>query len=75
MCIRDRHPLIDKYADRIQNMDAIRSYRAECAKKTEFERTQLVKDKTGLKIEGLEAVNPVNGKKIPIFLADYVMMG
>ena len=47
----------------------------ECAKKTEFERTQLVKDKTGVKIEGLEAVNPVNGKKIPIFIADYVMMG
>ena len=75
MVMAPEHPLIDKYADRIQNMDAIRSYRAECAKKTEFERTQLVKDKTGLKIEGLEAVNPVNGKKIPIFLADYVMMG
>ncbi|HAL60109.1 MAG TPA: hypothetical protein DCP64_12260, partial [Sarcina sp.] len=50
-------------------------YRDECAKKTEFERTQLVKDKTGLKIEGLEAVNPVNGETIPIFIADYVMMG
>ena len=69
------HPLIDKYADRISNMDAIKAYRTECAKKTEFERTQLVKDKTGVKIEGLEAVNPVNGKKIPIFIADYVMMG
>ena len=69
------HPLIDKYADRISNMDAIKAYRSECAKKTEFERTQLVKDKTGVKIEGLEAVNPVNGKKIPIFIADYVMMG
>ncbi len=56
-------------------MDAIKAYRTECAKKTEFERTQLVKDKTGVKIEGLEAVNPVNGKKIPIFIADYVMMG
>ena len=56
-------------------MDAIKAYRSECAKKTEFERTQLVKDKTGVKIEGLEAVNPVNGKKIPIFIADYVMMG
>ena len=69
------YPLIDKYADRISNMDAIKAYRTECAKKTEFERTQLVKDKTGVKIEGLEAVNPVNGKKIPIFIADYVMMG
>lgn len=75
MVMAPEHPLIDKYAGRIQNMDAIRSYRAECAKKTEFERTQLVKEKTGLKIEGIEAVNPVNGKKIPIFLADYVMMG
>ena len=75
MVMAPEHPLIDKYADRISNMDAIKEYRAECAKKTEFERTQLVKDKTGVKIEGLEAVNPVNGKKIPIFIADYVMMG
>ena len=75
MVMAPEHPLIDKYADRISNMDAIKAYRSECAKKTEFERTQLVKDKTGVKIEGLEAVNPVNGKKIPIFIADYVMMG
>ncbi|MBR4760470.1 MAG: leucine--tRNA ligase [Lachnospiraceae bacterium] len=75
MVMAPEHPLIDKYADRISNMDAIENYRNECAKKTEFERTQLVKDKTGVKIEGLEAVNPLNGKKIPIFIADYVMMG
>ena len=75
MVMAPEHPLIDKYVDRISNMDAIKAYRTECAKKTEFERTQLVKDKTGVKIEGLEAVNPVNGKKIPIFIADYVMMG
>ena len=75
MVMAPEHPLIDKYADRISNMDAIKAYRTECAKKTEFERTQLVKDKTGVKIEGMEAVNPVNGKKIPIFIADYVMMG
>ena len=75
MVMAPEHPLIDKYADRISNMDAIKAYRTECAKKTEFERTQLVKDKTGVKIEGLEAVNPVNGKKIPIYIADYVMMG
>ena len=75
MVMAPEHPLIDKYADRISNMEAIKAYRTECAKKTEFERTQLVKDKTGVKIEGLEAVNPVNGKKIPIFIADYVMMG
>ena len=75
MVMAPEHPLIDKYADRISNMDAIKAYRTEGAKKTELERTQLVKAKTGVKIEGLEAVNPVNGKKIPIFIADYVMMG
>ena len=75
MVIAPEHPLIDKYADRIGNFDAIKAYREECAKKTEFERTQLVKDKTGVRIEGLEAINPVNGKKIPIYIADYVMMG
>ncbi len=75
MVVAPEHPIIDKYADRVGNMDAIKAYREECAKKTEFERTQLVKDKTGLKVEGLEAVNPVNGRKIPIFIADYVMMG
>ena len=75
MVIAPEHPLIDKYADRLSNMDAIEAYRMECNKKTEFERTQLVKDKTGVKLEGLEAINPINGKKIPIFIADYVMMG
>ena len=75
MVIAPEHPMIDKYQDRIQNMDAVAAYRAECNKKTEFERTQLVKDKTGVKLNGLEAVNPLNGKKIPIFIADYVMMG
>ena len=75
MVIAPEHPLIDKYADRITNMDEIKAYRDECAKKTEFERTQLVKEKTGVCIQGLEGVNPVNGKKIPIYIADYVMMG
>ncbi len=75
MVIAPEHPLIDKYANRIANMDEVKTYRAECAKKTEFERTQLVKDKTGVKLQGIEAVNPVNGKKIPVFIADYVMMG
>ena len=75
MVIAPEHPLIDKYKDRISNMDAIENYRTECQKKTEFERTQLVKDKTGVKIEGLIGIDPVNGKKIPIFIADYVMMG
>ena len=75
MVIAPEHPLIDRYDDRIGNMDEIEAYRKECAKKTEFERTQLVKDKTGVKIDGLLAVNPVNGKEIPVFIADYVMMG
>ena len=75
MVIAPEHPLINKYADRITNMDEIKAYREECAKKTEFERTQLVKEKTGVCIQGLEGVNPVNGKKIPIYIADYVMMG
>ncbi len=75
MVMAPEHPLIDKYAKKIGNMADIENYRAECAKKTEFERTQLVKDKTGVRIDGLEAVNPVNGKKIPIYISDYVMMG
>ena len=75
MVMAPEHPMIDKYADRISNMDAITEYRKECAKKTEFERTQLVKDKTGVKIDGLSGINPVNGKEIPIYISDYVMMG
>ncbi|MGN1316955.1 MAG: leucine--tRNA ligase [Acutalibacteraceae bacterium] len=75
MVMAPEHPLIDKYAEKIGNMADIENYRTECAKKTEFERTQLVKDKTGVRIDGLEAVNPVNGKKIPIYISDYVMMG
>ena len=75
MVMAPEHPLIDKYADRISNMDEVEKYRIECGKKTEFERTQLVKDKTGVKLSGLTAVNPVNGKEIPIFISDYVMMG
>ncbi|MBP5273080.1 MAG: leucine--tRNA ligase, partial [Clostridia bacterium] len=75
MVMAPEHPMIDKYRERIANMDAIEAYRKECAKKTEFERTQLVKDKTGVKIEGLTAINPVNDTEVPIFVADYVMMG
>ena len=75
MVIAPEHPLIDKLADRIGNMDAVLAYREEASHKTEFERTQLVKDKTGVRIEGLTAVNPVSGKEIPIFISDYVMMG
>ena len=75
MVMAPEYPMIDKYADRIANMDEITGYRKECAKKTEFERTQLVKEKTGVKIDGLSGINPVNGKEIPIYISDYVMMG
>ncbi|MBP3322068.1 MAG: leucine--tRNA ligase, partial [Clostridia bacterium] len=75
MVIAPEHPLIEKNRARITNIDALDAYKEACAKKTEFERTQLTKDKTGVKIEGLSAVNPVNGKEIPIFISDYVMMG
>lgn len=75
MVIAPEHPIIDENSSMISNMDEISAYRAECAKKTEFERTQLVKDKTGVKIDGLTAINPVNGKEIPVYISDYVMMG
>ena len=75
MVMAPEHPLLDKYKDRIENWAEVEAYRAECAKKTEFERTQLVKDKTGVRLQGFTAVNPVNNKQIPIFIADYVMMG
>ncbi len=75
MVIAPEHPLIDKYAERIANMDAVIDYRNECAKKTEFERTQLVKDKTGVCLDGISAINPITGKNIPVYIADYVMMG
>ena len=75
MVMAPEHPLIDKYASKIGNMDEVLAYRAECAKKTEFERTQLVKDKTGVRLSGFSAINPVNNKEIPIYISDYVMMG
>ncbi len=75
MVIAPEHPIIEKYRDKIANIDALDAYKAECAKKSEFERTQLVKDKTGVKIEGLTAINPLTNKEIPVYVADYVMMG
>ncbi len=75
MVIAPEHPLIDKYKDMLKNFDEVTAYRDECAKKTEFERTQLVKDKTGVKLDGINAINPITGKEIPVFIADYVMMG
>lgn len=75
MVIAPEHPIIEKYRDSIANIAELDAYKAECAKKSEFERTQLVKDKTGVKINGFTAVNPVTGKEIPIYISDYVMMG
>ncbi len=75
MVIAPEHPIIEKYQDKIANISELNSYREECSKKTEFERTQLIKDKTGVKIDGLTAINPLNNKEIPIYISDYVMMG
>lgn len=75
MVIAPEHPIIEKYRGSIANIDALDAYKAECAKKSEFERTQLVKDKTGVKIDGLTAINPVTEKEVPIYISDYVMMG
>ena len=75
MVIAPEHPIIQKYRDRIDNIAELDAYKTECAKKSEFERTQLVKDKTGVKIDGLTGINPVTGKEIPIYISDYVMMG
>ena len=75
MVMAPEHPMLDKYKDMISNFDEVENYRTECSKKTEFERTQLVKDKTGVKLQGFVGINPVNGKEIPIFISDYVMMG
>ncbi len=75
MVIAPEHPMLERVREKITNFDAIEAYREECAKKTEFQRTQLNKDKTGVKIEGICGINPLNGKEIPIYIADYVMMG
>ena len=74
MVISPEHPLIEKWADKISNMDAVRAYQTEAAKKSDFDRTEMNKDKTGVKLEGVRAINPVNGTEIPIFISDYVLM-
>ncbi len=74
MVISPEHPLIEKWADKLSNMDAIREYQAAAARKSDFERTEVAKDKTGVKLEGINAINPVNNKEIPIFISDYVLV-
>ena len=75
MVMAPEHPFIKKYEYKIQNMDEIKGYQEESKKKTEFERVQLAKGKTGVELKGLTALNPVNGEEVPIWVADYVMMG
>ena len=74
MVMSPEHPFIQKWADKISNLDAVRAYQDQAAKKSDFERTELAKEKTGVMLEGVRAVNPVNGKEIPIFLSDYVLI-
>ena len=74
MVISPEHPLIEKWADRIENMEAVRAYQEESAKKSDFERSEMVKEKTGVRLEGVQAINPVNNREIPIFISDYVLM-
>ena len=74
MVISPEHPLIEKWADKLSNIDTIREYQAAAARKSDFERTEVAKDKTGVLVEGVKAINPVNNKEIPIFISDYVLV-
>ena len=74
MVVSPEHPMLEKYKDEIKNMDAVREYQEQAARKSDFERSELAKDKTGVEIDGIRAVNPVNGKEIPIWVSDYVLM-
>lgn len=74
MVISPEHPCIEKWNDKIKNIEDVKAYQAEAAKKSDFERTELVKEKTGVMLDGVKAINPVNGKEIPIFVSDYVLV-
>ena len=74
MVISPEHPLIEKWADKLANIEEIREYQAAAARKSDFERTEVAKDKTGVKLDGVKAINPVNNKEIPIFISDYVLV-
>ena len=74
MVISPEHPMIEKWADKLTNMDAIREYQVMSSKKSDFERTEVNKDKTGVRLDGVFAINPVNGREIPIFISDYVLV-
>ncbi|MGN1411397.1 MAG: leucine--tRNA ligase [Oscillospiraceae bacterium] len=74
MVISPEHPIIEKWADKLSNLDDIRAYQEKSARKSDFERTEMVKEKTGVELKGVRAINPVNNKEIPIFISDYVLM-
>ncbi len=74
MVISPEHPLIEKWSDKIKNIDEVREYQLAASKKSDFERTEVAKDKTGIRLDGVEAINPVNDTKIPIFVSDYVLV-
>jgi leucyl-tRNA synthetase len=74
MVISPEHPVIEQWKDKLSNMNAIKEYQEKAARKSDFERTELVKEKTGVRLEGVKAINPVNGNEIPIFISDYVLM-
>ena len=74
MVVSPEHPFIEKWADKLANLEAIRAYQAEAAKKSDFERTEVAKDKTGVRLEGVKAINPLTGAEIPIFISDYVLV-
>ncbi|WP_444640913.1 leucine--tRNA ligase [Caproiciproducens sp. R1] len=74
MVVSPEHPMIEKWADRLKNIDEVRAYQSEAARKSDFERTEVAKDKTGVRLNGVAAVNPVTGKEIPIFISDYVLV-
>lgn len=75
MVVAPEHPIISKYKDSIQNLDEVKNYQVEAKKKSEFDRVQVNKDKTGVLVKGITAINPLNNKEVPIYIADYVMMG
>ncbi len=74
MVVSPEHPYLEKWADKLHNMDEIRAYQAEAARKSDFERTEVVKEKTGVRLDGVSAINPLTGKEIPIFISDYVLV-
>ncbi len=75
MVISPEHPVIEKYKDKIENIDEVRKYQEEASKKSDFERTELAKEKTGVRLKGLDIINPITNDKLPIFISDYVIMG